>query len=142
MSAGRFRWPRRRRFGVERLPAGGLGVGRLAGLDWLSAERFAYFVDFELRERFPADDDAQLRQALALAAAGEEFAAAYRRWAGTACRGDWAAARAGLADVLVAAHVTAVVLGIDLEAAWREKAAVMLCGWREAADAPAGGGAP
>jgi NTP pyrophosphatase (non-canonical NTP hydrolase) len=69
---------------------------------------------------------------LALAEEAGEFTAAYRRWAGMARRaGTWDDVLAELADVVITAHVTARVLGIDLDAVWRAKAAVVLArGWR------------
>jgi len=73
------------------------------------------------------------RQALALAEEVGEFAGAYRRAAGHARRtGDWSDVAAELADVLITAWVAAAVLGIDLDTAWRTKAAVILTrGWRD-----------
>lgn len=78
-----------------------------------------------------------VQQVLALAEEAGEFTAAYRRWAGMARRrGTWDDVRAELADVVITAYVTARVLGIDLDAAWQAKAAVILSrGWREPAPA-------
>jgi NTP pyrophosphatase (non-canonical NTP hydrolase) len=85
-----------------------------------------------LREHF---DPATLpvQQVLALAEEAGEFTAAYRRWAGLARRtGPWDDVRAELADVVITAYITADVLGIDLDAAWRAKAEVVFTrGWRE-----------
>jgi NTP pyrophosphatase (non-canonical NTP hydrolase) len=85
-----------------------------------------------LREHFnPATLPVQ--QVLALAEEAGEFTAAYRRWAGLARRpGTWHDVEAELADVVITAHVTAAVLGIDLGAACRAKAEVVFTrGWRE-----------
>jgi len=85
-----------------------------------------------LREHFnPATLPVQ--QVLALAEEAGEFTAAYRRWAGLARRtGTWDDVQAELADVVITAYVTAAVLGIDLDAAWRAKAeTVFTRGWRE-----------
>jgi len=85
-----------------------------------------------LREHFnPATLPVQ--QVLALAEEAGEFTAAYRRWAGLARRpGTWHDVEAELADVVITAYVTAHVLGIDLDAAARAKAEVVLTrGWRE-----------
>lgn len=58
---------------------------------------------------------------------------AYRRWARMARRsGPWADVVIALAGVVAAAEATAVALGIDLDAAWRAKAAKILTrGWRD-----------
>jgi NTP pyrophosphatase (non-canonical NTP hydrolase) len=92
----------------------------------------AEIVAGHLREHF---DPATLavQQVLCLAEESGEFTAAYRRHAGMARRrGTWDDVRAELADVVITAYVTARVLGIDLDAAWREKAeAVLARGWRE-----------
>jgi NTP pyrophosphatase (non-canonical NTP hydrolase) len=102
---------------------GGPAAGSLAD--------FADTVTGHLRAHF---DPATLpvQQVLALAEEAGEFTAAYRRWAGMARRpGGWDDVCAELADVVITAHVTARVLGIDLDAAWRAKAAVVLSrGWR------------
>jgi NTP pyrophosphatase (non-canonical NTP hydrolase) len=73
------------------------------------------------------------QQVLALAEEAGEFTAAYRRWAGLARRtGTWDDVTAELADVVITAYVTACVLGIDLDAAWRAKATVVFTrGWRQ-----------
>ena len=85
-----------------------------------------------LREHF---DPATLpvQQVLALAEEAGEFTAAYRRWDGLARRtGPWDDVRAELADMVITVYVTADVLGIDLDAAWRAKAEVVFTrGWRE-----------
>jgi NTP pyrophosphatase (non-canonical NTP hydrolase) len=90
----------------------------------------------KIRENFP-DNDLAIQQVLCLAEEAGEFVGAYRRWAGMARRtGPWGDVKAELADVVITAYVAANVLGIDLDAAWREKAAVVMSrGWR---DAPAG----
>ena len=74
-----------------------------------------------------------VQQVLAVAEEAGEFTAAYRRWAGMARRtGTWDEVTAELADVVITAYVTAAVLGIDLDAAWRAKAAVVFTrGWRQ-----------
>lgn len=74
-----------------------------------------------------------VQQVLGLAEEAGEFTAAYRRWAGLARRpGTWHDVQAELADVVLCAYVTAAVLGIDLDAAWRAKAATVFTrGWRE-----------
>jgi NTP pyrophosphatase (non-canonical NTP hydrolase) len=85
-----------------------------------------------LREHFtPATLPVQ--QVLALAEEAGEFTAAYRRWAGLARRtGSWHDVEAELADVVLTAYITAAVLGIDLDAAWRAKTEVVFTrGWRE-----------
>ena len=85
-----------------------------------------------LREHFDPGT-LPVQQALALAEEAGEFTAAYRRWAGLARRtGTWDDVCAELADVVITAYITAAVLGIDLDAAWRAKARVILTrGWRE-----------
>jgi NTP pyrophosphatase (non-canonical NTP hydrolase) len=85
-----------------------------------------------LRERFPASTE-QHQQVLGLAEETGEFVGAYRRWAGMARRtGTWDDVTAERADVVITAYVTAHVLGIDLDAAWRAKARTVLTrGWRE-----------
>jgi NTP pyrophosphatase (non-canonical NTP hydrolase) len=102
------------------------------GAEAFSLARFAATVTVHLGKHF---DPATLpvQQVLALAEEAGEFTAAYRRWAGMARRpGGWDDVCAELADVVITAHVTARVLGIDLDAAWRAKAAVVLSrGWRE-----------
>lgn len=78
-----------------------------------------------------------VQQVLALAEEAGEFTAAYRRWAGMARRpGGWDDVCTELADVVITAYVTACVLGIDLDAAWRAKAkaeVVLARDWREQA---------
>lgn len=64
-----------------------------------------------LRQHFP-DSDERTRQVLALAEEAGEAQEAYL--AVTWHTGDWAEAAAELADVLITAHVTAVVLDIEL----------------------------
>jgi NTP pyrophosphatase (non-canonical NTP hydrolase) len=73
------------------------------------------------------------QQVLCLAEETGEFTGAYRRWAGLARRtGTWDDMTAELADVVIAAYTTARALGIDLDAAWHAKAAVILTrGWRQ-----------
>jgi len=85
-----------------------------------------------LREHFNPDM-LPVQQVLALAEEAGEFTAAYRRWAGLARRsGTWHDVEAELADVVITAYVTAHVLGIDLDAAWRAKAEVVFTrGWRQ-----------
>jgi NTP pyrophosphatase (non-canonical NTP hydrolase) len=85
-----------------------------------------------LREHFDPDM-LPVQQVLALAEEAGEFTAAYRRWAGLARRtGTWDDVTAELADVVITAYVTAHVLGIDLDAAWRAKAEVVFTrGWRQ-----------
>ncbi|WUI03098.1 hypothetical protein OHR68_15230 [Spirillospora sp. NBC_00431] len=91
-----------------------------------------------IRRHFPAEEERH-RQVLALAEEVGEFVGAYRRWAGMARRtGGFDDVRDELADVVMTAYVTAHVLEIDLDAAWRAKAEqIMTRGWR---DAPDGGG--
>jgi NTP pyrophosphatase (non-canonical NTP hydrolase) len=68
-----------------------------------------------LREYFGREGE-RLRQVLALAEEAGEFVAAYRRWAGMARRsGDRGEVEAELADVVIAAYVTAHVLGLDVD---------------------------
>ncbi|MFI0479942.1 MazG nucleotide pyrophosphohydrolase domain-containing protein [Actinomadura sp. 9N215] len=88
-----------------------------------------------IRRHFPAEDEGH-RQVLALAEEVGEFVGAYRRWAGMARRtGGFDDVRDELADVVLTAYVTAHVLEIDLDAAWRAKARqVMTRGWRDAPD--------
>ncbi len=85
-----------------------------------------------LREDFPAST-LQSQQVLCLAEETGEFVGAYRRWAGLARRtGPWGDVQAELADVLISAYTTANALGIDLDAAWRAKAHIILTrGWRQ-----------
>ncbi len=94
--------------------------------------KLAEIVTGHLREHF---DPATLavQQVLCLAEESGEFTAAYRRHAGMARRrGTWDDVRAELADVVITAYVTAHVLGIDLDAAWHEKAQIVLSrGWRQ-----------
>jgi len=84
------------------------------------------------RENFSADT-LSYQQVLCLAEETGEFVGAYRRWAGLARRtGTWGEVTAELADVVISAYAAANVLGIDLDAAWRAKARVILArGWRE-----------
>lgn len=93
---------------------------------------FARHVATHLAEHFPADQLPQ-QQVLCLAEEAGEFVGAYRRWAGMARRrGPWEDVRVELADVVLAAYVTAQVLGIDLDEAIREKAVdITTRGWRE-----------
>lgn len=93
---------------------------------------FAAAVAAHLRDHF-AEGTLPLQQVLCLAEETGEFVAAYRRWAGLARRtGPWEQVAAELADVVITAYVTARVLGIDLDAAWREKAGFILArGWRD-----------
>lgn len=93
---------------------------------------FAAGVVARLRENFPGSDLA-IQQVLCLAEEAGEFTGAYRRWAGMARRsGPWEDVKAELADVVITAYVTAQVLGIDLDAAWREKASTITSrGWRD-----------
>ena len=78
-----------------------------------------------LREHFPAEGERE-RNVLALAEEAGEYVGAYRRWAGMARRpGPWADVESELADVVITAYVNARVLGIDLDRAWRAKAAVI-----------------
>jgi NTP pyrophosphatase (non-canonical NTP hydrolase) len=85
-----------------------------------------------LRQNFPAGT-LRYQQVLCLAEETGEFVGAYRRWAGLARRaGTWEDVTAELADVVISAYAAANVLGIDLDAAWRAKARVILTrGWRE-----------
>jgi NTP pyrophosphatase (non-canonical NTP hydrolase) len=93
--------------------------------------RFAATVAAHLYAHFPAGT-VPLQQVLCLAEETGEFVAAYRRWSGLARRtGPWTDVTAELADVVITAYVTAYVLGIDLDTAIRNKAAVvMIRGWR------------
>jgi len=70
---------------------------------------------------------------LALAEEAGEFVGAYRRWAGMARRsGPWSEVQAELADVVITAYLTAHVLGIDLDGACQDKAAVISTrGWKD-----------
>lgn len=81
---------------------------------------------------------AATRQVLAVAEEAGEFVGAYRRAAGLARRpGTWDDVHAELADVVITAYVTAVALGIDLDAAIAAKLAVIFArGWRAAAQHP------
>lgn len=83
-------------------------------------------------EHFPAGGR-DVQQVLCLAEEVGEFVAAYRRWSGRARRsGPWSDVCDELADVVIAAYVTADVLGIDLDAAAAAKVArVVTRGWRE-----------
>ena len=76
---------------------------------------------------------AAVRQVLAVAEEAGEFVGAYRRAVGLARRGGpWADVHTELADVVITAHVAAVALGIDLDAAITNKLAVVFTrGWRE-----------
>lgn len=96
-----------------------------------SLPEFATHVTAMLREHFGVESERQ-RQVLNLAEEVGEFVGAYRRWAGLARRtGPWEDVTTELADVVITAYVTAEVLGIDLDAAWRDKAGVILSrGWR------------
>lgn len=79
----------------------------------------------DLADLLPAES-ADTRQVLAVAEEAGEFVGAYRRWAGLARRdGSWDDVEAELADVVIAAYVTAAVLGVDLDAAVRAKAVVV-----------------
>jgi NTP pyrophosphatase (non-canonical NTP hydrolase) len=93
---------------------------------------FAAEATKHLAENFTDSDDRN-RQVLCLAEEVGEFVGAYRRFAGMARRtGPFEDVKAELADVVITAYVTAQVLGIDLDAAWREKAAtIMSRGWRD-----------
>jgi len=86
----------------------------------------------KIRENFPSND-LPVQQVLCLAEEAGELVGAYRRWAGMARRtGTWEDVQAELADVVITAYVTAQVLGIDLDAAWRAKAGVIASrGWRD-----------
>lgn len=97
---------------------------------------FAVTVTHHLRAYFPAET-LPIQQVLCLAEETGEFVGAYRRWAGLARRnGTWEDVKAELADVAITAYVTAAVLGIDLDKAWREKAAKILArGWRTTPEA-------
>lgn len=99
---------------------------------------FAQEAAKHLAENFP-ENDLLIQQVLCLAEEAGEFVGAYRRWAGMARRtGSFADVCAELADVVITAYVTANVLDIDLDAAIREKTAVISTrGWR---DRPAAGG--
>jgi NTP pyrophosphatase (non-canonical NTP hydrolase) len=112
------------RAAANRAAAGGPAPGTLPEAAGRIAAR--------LREHF---DPATLpvQQVLGLAEEAGEFTAAYRRWVGLARRtGTWDEVTAELADVVITAYVTADVLGIDLDAAWRAKAEVVFTrGWRE-----------
>ena len=79
------------------------------------------------------------RQVLAPAEECADPAVAYRRFTGQARRTDTRAEMAAeLADVVLAAFVTAEKLGIDMDEAITEKLADMsTCGWR---DTPVEGG--
>lgn len=79
----------------------------------------------------------RIRQVIALAEEVGEFVGAYRRAAGMARRiGTWADVEAELADVVITAYVTAVVLGIDLDVAIARKRDVLFSrGWRDNAPA-------
>ncbi|WP_242903689.1 MazG nucleotide pyrophosphohydrolase domain-containing protein [Actinomadura terrae] len=92
-----------------------------------------------IRQHFPAAEERH-RQVLTLAEEVGELVGAYRRWAGMARRtGDFADVQDELADVVITAYVTAHVLDIDLDAAWRAKARHILTrGWRDRPD----GGTP
>ncbi|MBO2456583.1 MazG nucleotide pyrophosphohydrolase domain-containing protein [Actinomadura violacea] len=108
-------------------PAGETVPADLTGLAAVVAEN--------IRRHFPAEEERH-RQVLALAEEVGEFVGAYRRWAGMARRtGDFSDVREELADVVITAYVTAHVLDIDLETAWRAKARHILSrGWRDQPD--------
>lgn len=95
-------------------------------------QAFAEAVVKHLRDHYPASS-LPTQQVMCLAEETGEFVGAYRRWAGLARRnGDWADVEAELADVVITAYVAANLLGIDLEAAWRAKAEIVMTrGWRE-----------
>ena len=78
-------------------------------------------------------DRLAVQQVLCVAEEAGEFVGAYRRFAGMARRsGPFEDVKEELADVVITSFVTAQVLGIDLDAAIREKAdKVMSRGWRE-----------
>jgi len=97
-------------------------------------QEFAETVVKHLREHFSADS-LRTQQVMCLAEETGEFVGAYRRWAGLARRsGDWDDVEAELADVVITAYVTADLLGIDLDAAWRAKAEIVMTrGWRDTA---------
>jgi len=97
-----------------------------------SLAALAEVIAANLRRHFPAATQ-QHQQVLGLAEETGEFVGAYRRWAGLARRpGTWDEVTGELADVVITAYVTACVLGIDLDAAWRTKAPIILArGWRQ-----------
>ena len=78
-------------------------------------------------------DRLAVQQVMCVAEEAGEFVGAYRRFAGMARRsGPFDDVKEELADVVITSFVTAQVLGIDLDAAIREKAEkVMSRGWRD-----------
>lgn len=72
-------------------------------------------------------------QALCVAEEAGELAGAYRRWAGKARRqGTFEELRLEVADLLIVTAVFAEVLGVDIDAAVRDKLKIIYSrGWRE-----------
>jgi NTP pyrophosphatase (non-canonical NTP hydrolase) len=95
--------------------------------------QFARTVTPLIHQTWPTDDG-PLWQVLKVVEEAGEFVKAYRKWAGKArATGPWEDVEAELADVVLAAYTTAEELGIDLDAAWRAKAGLILTrGWRDA----------
>lgn len=112
-------------------PADNTGQQRTG--EWTdSLPEFAALAAYHLEQNFPAET-LPFQQVLGLAEEAGEFVSAYRRFRGLARRaGSWAEVEAELADVAITAYVTASILGIDLDKAWRAKAQKILTrGWRE-----------
>jgi NTP pyrophosphatase (non-canonical NTP hydrolase) len=78
-------------------------------------------------------------QAICVAEEAGELLGAYRRWAGKARRpGTLDEVRLEIADVLIVTAVLAAQLGIDIDAAVRDKLEIIYSrGWREDLDTPA-----
>ncbi|MCO6011541.1 hypothetical protein NE236_41980 [Actinoallomurus purpureus] len=87
-----------------------------ATVDAASPAAFADRVVTHLAANFPADQLPH-QQIFCLAEEAGEFVGAYRRWAGMARRrGPWDDVRMELADVVLTAHVAALVLDIAPDA--------------------------
>jgi NTP pyrophosphatase (non-canonical NTP hydrolase) len=93
-----------------------------------SAARIAHAID----QHFPPEEAAH-RQVIALAEEAGEFAGAYRRYRGMARRSGTIEEMASeLADVVITAFVTAVVLNIDLDGHIERKLQIIVTrGWRD-----------
>lgn len=106
------------------MPAPGPGASPLTR----SATRIAHAID----QHFPPGQAAH-RQVIALAEEAGEFAGAYRRYHGLARRsGTFEDMAEELADVVITAFVTAVVLRIDLDHHIERKLRTITTrGWRD-----------
>jgi NTP pyrophosphatase (non-canonical NTP hydrolase) len=94
---------------------------------------FAAMAIARIRECFPPEQDEHARNFLKLAGEAGEAVEAFSRYAGYARRrGPLADVAAELADVVLTAYVSAASLGIDLDEACQQKAAVISGRpWRE-----------